>query len=205
MDSRLRKPDSLPSGLWPSCSSASSRRPICPICPIGPIILIVERERIPAHTKIGCKFTTKIAHMQVFGCFLFVYMLFFYYLCPRFWSLEINYTLWLRVLRTSYMVHRPSGLSPSCTSASMSSASSVFRPYGLQTPETGLLTFRPSKKGRGGAPLPISLIRPIRLIRLISPICPIGPIKLITLHPTPYTVPLYPGVGLSAANIPLFF
>ena len=93
MDSRLRKPDSLPSGLWPSCSSASSRRPICPICPIGPIILIVERERIPAHTKIGCKFTTKIAHMQVFGCFLFVYMRFFYYLCPRFWSLEINYTL----------------------------------------------------------------------------------------------------------------
>ena len=63
----------------------------------------------------------------------------------------------------------------------MSSASSVFRPYGLQTPETGLLTFRPSKKGRGGAPLPISLIRPIRLIRLISPI---GPIRLIALHLT---------------------
>ena len=36
--------------------------------------------------------------MQVFGCFLFVYMRFFYYLCPRFWSLEINYTLSLRVL-----------------------------------------------------------------------------------------------------------
>ena len=31
--------------------------------------------------------------MQVFSVFLFVYMLFFYYLCPRFWSLEIDYAL----------------------------------------------------------------------------------------------------------------
>ena len=71
---------------------------------------------------------------------------------------------------------------------SMSSASSVFRPYGLQTPETGLLTFHPSKKGLGGALRPISLIRPSRLIRLIRPICQIGPIKLITSHPPPYTL-----------------
>ena len=39
---------------------------------------------------------------------------------------------------------RPVGLCPSCSSASMSSASSVFRPYGLQTPETGHLTFHPT-------------------------------------------------------------
>ena len=76
----------------------------------------------------------------------------------------------------------------------MSSVSSVFRPYGLQTPETGLLTFRPSKKGRGGAPLPISLIRPIRLIRLISPI---GPIRLIALYLTPYTLHLTPSLPSS--------
>ena len=58
----------------------------------------------------------------------------------------------------------------SSSNLSVSSASSVFRPHGLQTPETGLLTLHPSKKGRGGAFSPISpirLIRPISLIVLI--------------------------------------
>ena len=139
--------------------------------------------------------------MQVFGCFLFVYMLFFLQPLPSLLVFGNKLHPPTRVLYGSArpVPPRPVWLCPSCTSASMSSASSVFRPYGLQTPETGLLTFHPSKKGRGGAQFPISLIRPIRLIclicliRLIRPIClirlirlirPIGPIRLITLHLT---------------------
>ena len=77
---------------------------------------------------------------------------------------------------------------PSCTFASMSSASSVFRPYGLQTPETGLLTFHPTPYTLHPTPStlhppPYTLLRssrrPVSGVR--CPISPISPICLIVL------------------------
>ena len=72
-------PDSLPSGLWPSCSSASSRRPISPICPIGPIRLIAERERILAHIKSAAKVIKK---MHICKSFLFFICIYAFFLLP---------------------------------------------------------------------------------------------------------------------------
>ena len=58
--------------------------------------------------------------MQVFSVFLFVYMLFFYYLCPRFWSLEIDYALQPASCRAPPVLPIPS-LSSRATWASLSS------------------------------------------------------------------------------------